>query len=115
MEPFCFFGHSILLPPEREDIRTLEILTPDDVKEVVRAGVIPCYDKRYSRCLRALRRLYGIRLPQPPAERQHANVGDVALMLWIEASNRLPFVDPRVLREEQFEDACYFFALEQIV
>ena len=110
MDLFFAFGYNACM----ECIGKREILgypDVDEVRELVEDGVLPFFDGRCRRLLRALKREFDICVPYTGRNRQHLNPGDELLIAWIECPRP---ADPADYDEQELLDATYFFTYEQV-
>ncbi|MDA1193237.1 MAG: hypothetical protein O3A46_16295 [Candidatus Poribacteria bacterium] len=111
MDLFFAFGYNAFM----ERIGKREILhypTSDEVREIVEDGVLLWFDGTCRHLLKALRKEFDIRVPYTGRNGQRPKPGDELLIAWIECPRP---ADPADYDEEELQDACYFFTVEQIV
>jgi hypothetical protein len=112
----CFFGfgHSALLENgNRIRFRYVETLNADQVRELIDDGVEPCLDRRYGHLVRALRRRHGIHVPMPGIARARPRRSDYVVTASLEAPTRPFLVDPCEYRDDEIEQAEFYFTLEE--
>lgn len=111
MDLFFAFGYSCFM----ERVGKRELLgypDADEVRNVVKDGVLPYFDARYRHLLKALRREFDIRVPYTGRNGRRPRRGDELLIAWIECPRP---ANPADYDEDELRDACFFFTYERIV